>query len=110
MERQEVLQRFKKVIEWYESRHRLTDIHYLEVKEKYNHIKNGSEYKIMDGTEKLKTMIAYVGGQIPTINKKSNKTNQLINKPGITWDAAKATVKQFNKEVFGIDQRRSKIN
>ena len=43
-------------------------------------------------------MIAYVGGQIPTLNYKSD--NKLINKPGITWEAAKERVNKFNEDVI----------
>ena len=98
MERQKVLDRLKKVLERYEEQNRITDPHYLKVKNKYEYILSGGQYKIVDATNELKNMIAYVGGQIPTLNYKSD--NKLINKPGITWEAAKERVNKFNEDVI----------
>jgi len=97
MERQEILNRLERVLKWYESQSRTTDNHYLEVKNKYEYILNGGQYQVTDRTEELKNMIAFVGGQIPTVNFKSG--NKLINKPGITWEQAKKRVEKFNLEI-----------
>lgn len=93
MERQKVLMRLKKVLECYEDKGRITNDHYLKVKSKYEYILNGGQYQIVDKTKELKVAIAYVGGQIPTLNYKTNGV--LINKPGITWEQAEERVKLF---------------
>ena len=85
---QEVLTILKRDMHRYEEQGRLTNDHYLSVKEKkYNYIVSGGQFKVVDSTEELKNMIAYVGGQIPTINYKSG--GEMINKPEITWEGAK---------------------
>ena len=95
---QEVLIMLKRVMHRYEQQGRLTNDHYLSVKEKYNYIVSGGQYKVVDATNELKSMIAYVGGQIPTLNYKSG--GEMINKPGITWEGAKKRVEIFNSEVL----------
>ena len=71
----------------YEEQGRTTNDHYLQVKEKYNYILSGGQFKVVDATEELKYMIAFVGGQIPTLNYKAK--GEMINKPEITWEGAK---------------------
>ena len=95
---QEVLNMLIRVMLRYEEQGRLTNDHYLSVKEKYNYIVSGGQYKVVDATEELKNMISFVGGQIPTLNYKSG--GEMINKPGITWEGAKKRVEIFNSEVL----------
>ena len=94
----EVLTMLRRAMYRYEEQGRLTNDHYLQVKEKYNYIVSGGQYQIIDATNELKNMIAYVGGQIPTLNYKSN--GQLIGKPGITLEKAKERVKIFNDDIL----------
>jgi len=82
----------------YEEQGRTTNDHYLSVKEKYNYIVSGGQFKIIDVTNELKNMIAFVGGQIPTLNYKAK--GEMIGKPSITWEGAKERVKKFNSEVL----------
>ena len=95
---QEVLTMLKRVMHRYEQQGRLTNDHYLSVKEKYNYIVSGGQYQIVDATNELKNMIAFVGGQIPTLNYKAK--GEMIGKPGITLEKAKERVKIFNSEVL----------
>jgi len=88
----------RRVMHRYEQQGRLTNDHYLSVKAKYNYIVSGGQYQIVDATNELKNMIAYVGGQIPTLNYKAGDV--MINKPGITWEGAKKRVEIFNSEML----------
>ena len=98
----------KRVMHRYEEQGRLTNDHYLSVKEKkYNYIVSGGQFKVVDSTEELKNMIAFVGGQIPTLNYKSG--GEMINKPGITWEGAKERVKIFNSECWISIDRVTKV-
>lgn len=68
---------------------------YEDICRKLEGLKAGVEYKIIDKTNELKNMIAYVGGQIPRINYKG-KNQELINiNNGITYDEAKEIAKMF---------------
>ena len=95
---QEVLNMLRRVMHRYEQQGRLTNDHYLSVKAKYNYIVSGGQFKVVDVTNELKNMIAFVGGQIPTLNYKSG--GEMIGKPGITWEGAKKRVEIFNSEVL----------
>jgi hypothetical protein len=62
---------------------------------KLDALKAGAEYKVTDKTNDLKTMIAYVGGCIPSINY-TGKDNKLINiNDKITYNQAEAVAKEF---------------
>ena len=50
----------------------------------------------MDKTDELKTAIAYIGGQIPSVNYKIVKSKKVLINPKnkITWEQAKDVVKR----------------
>jgi hypothetical protein len=57
-------------------------------------LKNGAEFKTYDLTKELKTAIAFLGGQMPTIQMRY-KNKQFNPGRGITWEKAREIAKEF---------------
>jgi hypothetical protein len=70
---------------------------YQSICNKLEGLKADAEYTITDKTQELKNMIAYVGGQIPSVNFKCvNGEYILINRNNcITYKQAQEVAKEF---------------
>jgi len=97
LDKEEVLQRYKNLKARWDAnndlKQRMPEA-YEDICIKLTALENGANYKVVNKTDELKSLIAFVGGQIPRCNFKAK--GELINiQNGITYEKACEIAKKF---------------
>jgi len=100
-DRQEIIERYKNIKSKWDncSKQTLKTVlpeQYKIICAKLEALEQGKDFTVVDKTDELKTAIAYIGGQIPSVNYKIVKSKKVLINPKnkITWEQAKDVVKR----------------
>lgn len=103
--REHAINAYRRIVRrWDDSECNLKEIlpnKYKEICLKLDALESGKDYKIVDKTEELVKMIAYVGGQIPSINVKTNKkgTTYIDTSNAISYKEAERYAEELNQSL-----------
>ena len=100
--RQEIIERYENIKSKWDNCPRQTlktvlPEQYKIICAKLEALKQGKDFTVVDKTDELKTAIAYIGGQIPSINYKIINGEKVLigSKNEVTWEQAREIAAKY---------------